>query len=265
MKPPSTALARSPIGVAVCLTALLWAAAGCDSKSRGEHQTPSSSDQEKVAESGDSQAAGGSEQEAAALTAPSPGSLGEYTADVDGDGALWAVIETSLGVIECELYEERAPQTVANFVGLATGKKRWLDPQSGDIREDSPFYEGVIFHRVIPGFLVQSGDRTGTGTSGPGYSIPDEFHPQLRHDQAGKLSMANRGRPDSAGSQWFITQTPAPHLNERHAVFGQCGDLDVVRRIATEPSGPDNRPKEPPAIAEITFKRAPAAATSAAK
>ncbi len=251
------------LAAAVSLTAVLLAAAGCDSKSRGENQTPSSSDQETMAESADSKAAGDSQQPAPA--APGPDALGRYTADIDGEGALWTVIETSLGVIECELYEERAPQTVANFVGLANGKKSWLDPQSGDIREDSPFYEGVIFHRVIPGFLIQSGDRTGTGAKGPGYSIPDEFHPKLGHDQAGKLSMANKGRPDSAGSQWFITQAPAPHLNERHAVFGQCSDLDVVRRIATVPTGPDNRPKEPPTIADITFKRAPSATASSAE
>ncbi|QDG54983.1 peptidylprolyl isomerase [Persicimonas caeni] len=234
----------------------MLAAAGCDSKSRGERQTPSSADEDKVAAAADVASAKTNEAAAKAKAeAPKASDLARYTADIQGSGALTATIETTLGVVKCELYEKQAPVTVANFVGLATGKKTWVDPQTGELRQNAPYYDGVEFHRVIPNFLIQAGDRTATGSSGPGYTLPDEFHPELRHDEAGVLSMANKGKPDSAGSQWFITEAPIPHLDNRHSVFGQCEDLDVVKKIARVPTGPQNRPKDPPKIESISFSR----------
>lgn len=241
---------------------LLVSLMGCDSKSRGERQTPASTDEETVAAAAEQDASANEAEKAEKAEPPKASDLARFTADIQGSGALTAAIETTLGVIECELYEERAPLTVTNFVGLATGKKSWMDPQSGELRYDQPFYEGVEFHRVIPNFLIQAGDRTGTGSSGPGYTISDEFDDELRHDDSGVLSMANKGKPDSGGSQWFITQTAIPHLDKRHSVFGKCKDLDVVKKIARVPAGPQNRPKDPPKIKRITFSRA---AVSSAK
>lgn len=252
--------------LAVVVLAAVLLAVGCDSKSRGEAQTAASEDADHVTSASQKQGSPKSSDEAsdsetpAATEAPRAGDLAAYTADIDGSGPLHALIETSMGTIDCRLYTDEAPLTVANFVGLATGKKEWVDPQSGELRKGEPFYDGVVFHRVIPNFLIQAGDRTGTGAAGPGYTIPDEFAPSLRHDKPGTLSMANKGKPDSAGSQWFITEAPIPHLDHRNAVFGRCEDLDVVKSIARVPTGPDNRPKEPPTIETIRFVRRSAAA-----
>ena len=236
--------------VTLLVLALLVLLSGCDSKSRGESQTPGSDDRDDKTE-----AAGESPGESSAQP-PEESDLAKYTSDLDGEGALHAIIQTSLGEIRCRLYPERAPVTVANFVGLARGEKAWKNPETGELETDKPFYDGVIFHRVIPNFMIQSGDRTGTGTGGPGYTLPDEFDPSLRHDEPGVLSMANKGEPDSGGSQFFILETPAPHLDERHSIFGKCEDMDIVRKIARVPTGPDNRPKKPPVIEDITFERA---------
>lgn len=185
--------------------------------------------------------------------------LEKFSADIPGEGTLHATIHTSLGVIECKLFEELAPITVANFIGLASGKKEWIDPASGHFQQDKPFYDGAEFHRVIPHFFIQAGDPTGTGTAGPGYTIADEIADELSHDLPGILSMANRGAPDTGGSQWFITEAPVPHLDGRHTIFGYCGDsLKVVRSIARVPTGPDDRPQEPPTISEIQLSRRPA-------
>jgi cyclophilin family peptidyl-prolyl cis-trans isomerase len=234
------------------LILLLVGLMGCDSKSRGERQNPSSEDQAKVAAADERDASTPANDKA---EPPDPSDLARFTADIEDTGALTAEIETTLGAIECELHEERAPLTVTNFVGLATGQKSWSDPQSGELRHGEPFYDGVVFHRVIPNFLIQAGDRTGTGVSGPGYTIDDEFDDELRHDDSGVLSMANKGKPDSGGSQWFITQTATPHLDNRHSVFGHCEDLEVINKIARVPAGPQNRPKDPPTIKNITFSR----------
>ena len=219
---------------------------GCDSKQRGEEQTPSTSDPQPAEQS---------ETDKVEVEAPKKSALERYTSALQGDGPLHAVIETSMGSIRCDLHEERAPLTVTNFVGLATGQKPWRDPDSDTVVEDKALYSGVVFHRVIPNFLIQSGDPTGSGTGGPGYTIPDEFHDELHHDRAGVLSMANRGEPDSGGSQWFILELPAPHLDQRHTVFGQCADLDVVRKISRVPTGPENRPRKPPVIESIDIVR----------
>lgn len=139
------------------------------------------------------------------------------------------VIETTLGKIAAELFPKEAPDTVANFVKLA----------------EKGFYDGVLFHRVIPKFMIQTGDPTGTGRGGPGWTILDEFHPKLRHDKAGILSMANAG-PDTGGSQFFITHGPTPHLDDRHAVFGRVIEgLDVVVKIGDAPRDRMDRPNTP--------------------
>lgn len=184
---------------------------------------------------------------------PEPTELEEFTSDL-GEGTLRATIKTTLGDIECVLEDERAPHTVANFVGLARGKLSWQDDETGEVVTGQPFYHGVIFHRVIPGFMIQTGDRSGTGTGSPGYTIPDEFHPELLHDRAGTLSMANAG-PDTGGSQFFITEGATPHLDNRHSVFGYCSSPDVVKAIASVPTDAQDRPKTPPKIESIWFER----------
>ena len=166
---------------------------------------------------------------------------------------LMARMQTSAGMIEIDLYDERAPQTVENFRALAMGEQSWTDPDTGDERTD-PLYAGTVFHRVIADFMIQGGDPAGDGSGGPGYTFADEFHPALRHDAAGVLSMANRG-PDTNGSQFFITLAPQPHLDDRHAVFGRVTDgMDVVEAIgATETDGQD-RPLEAVTIEAITVE-----------
>jgi peptidyl-prolyl cis-trans isomerase A (cyclophilin A) len=173
---------------------------------------------------------------------------------VPGDGQLYATLKTNHGDIKIQLFENRAPSTVANFVGLATGKRTWKDPKSGEQRND-PFYDGVIFHRVIPGFMIQGGDRTGTGRGGPGYKFEDEFHPELRHSKAGMLSMANSG-PNTNGSQFFITEGATPHLNDRHSVFGEVVDgMDVVNEIANVPRDGRDRPNNDVVIESVQVGR----------
>ncbi len=143
-----------------------------------------------------------------------------------GDG-LYAAFDTSMGSFTCRLDYAEAPLTCANFAGLAEGSQHWLDPETGSIRSD-PFYDGLIFHRVIDDFMIQGGCPLGNGTSGPGYAIPDEFSTSLTHSGAGILSMANSG-PDSGGSQFFITLKNTDWLDNKHAVFGEVVDgMDVV-------------------------------------
>src|SRR5262245_41310016 len=160
---------------------------------------------------------------------------------VPGNGQLHARLSTNLGEITVRLEEQRAPNTVKNFAGLAMGTIDWKDPKTGKSMRGTPLYEGVRFHRVIPRFMIQCGDpltrhpdmavRWGTGK--PGYTFADEFHRDLRHDSAGILSMANSG-PGTNGSQWFITEGPTPHLDNKHTVFGKVtSGLDVVHKIAT--------------------------------
>ena len=174
---------------------------------------------------------------------------------VPGDGQLFATLHTNHGDIKIKLFEDRAPSTVANFVGLATGKRTWTDPDSFE-PSNEPYYDGLIFHRVIPGFMIQGGDPTGTGRGGPGYRFADEFHPELRHTGPGILSMANAG-PNTNGSQFFITDAATPHLDNKHAVFGQVVDgLDVVSKIANVPADrAGNRPKEDVVIQKCVVSR----------
>ncbi|MFH5799813.1 peptidylprolyl isomerase [Haladaptatus sp. DYF46] len=155
---------------------------------------------------------------------------------------LTATLHTNHGDIEVRLFDERAPRTVGNFVGLATGEREWTDPQSGDRMTDQPLYDDVLFHRVIDDFMIQGGDPTGTGRGGPGYQFDDEFHPELSHDGPGILSMANSG-PNTNGSQFFITLDAQPHLDNRHAVFGEVIDgMDVVEEIGNVDTNPQDKP-----------------------
>jgi peptidyl-prolyl cis-trans isomerase A (cyclophilin A) len=157
---------------------------------------------------------------------------------------LTATLHTSEGDIDIELYDERVPNTVENFVGLATGEKEWEDPETGDTRTD-PLYDDIEFHRIIDDFMIQTGDPTGTGRGGPGYTFDDEFHDDLRHDSAGIVSMANRG-PNTNGSQFFITLDAQPHLDDKHAVFGDVIDgMDVVETIADVETDGQDKPKNP--------------------
>lgn len=168
--------------------------------------------------------------------------------------AVYAEFDTTEGRFTVRLFDEQAPNTVANFVGLAEGTREWTDPRTNR-RVRQPYYDNVIFHRVIDGFMIQGGDPLGAGTGGPGYTFPDEFHPALRHDRAGVLSMANRG-PNTNGGQFFITLAPTPHLDGRHAVFGEVVDgMDIVRAIGSAPTGRADRPLRDIIITTVRIER----------
>src|SRR5687767_3532601 len=157
---------------------------------------------------------------------------------------LYAKFETTLGAFTAELFEDKVPVTVGNFAGLAQGTKEWKHPKTGETHT-KPYFDGIIFHRVIQGFMIQGGDPLGQGYGGPGYQFEDEFHPELRHDRAGILSMANAG-PNSNGSQFFITLGPTPHLDRKHSVFGAVvKGLDVVQKIGAVPVDRNDRPVTP--------------------
>lgn len=167
---------------------------------------------------------------------------------------IYANMETSLGMIKIKLFHKRAPKTVANFVGLAEGTKEYIDPKTGD-KTKGKFYDGIIFHRVIPDFMIQCGDPLGKGTGGPGYQFEDEFHKELKHNKAGILSMANSG-PNTNGSQFFITEAPTPHLDNRHSVFGEVVEgIDVVHKIAQVKKDSMDKPKEDVMIKHLTIER----------
>ena len=168
--------------------------------------------------------------------------------------AVHAEFVTTEGSFTLKLFEDEVPNTVANFVGLAEGTKEWTDPRTLQ-KTTTPYYNGIIFHRVIDGFMIQGGDPLGQGVGGPGYEFADEFHPRLRHDRAGILSMANRG-PNTNGGQFFITLAPTPHLNDRHSVFGEVtSGMDIVRRIGSTPTCRQDRPVKDIQILEIKISR----------
>jgi peptidyl-prolyl cis-trans isomerase A (cyclophilin A) len=169
-------------------------------------------------------------------------------------GPLYATMKTSMGDIVVRLFDDKAPKTVANFVDLATGKKEWTDPKTGQ-KTNRPLYNGTIFHRVIPDFMIQGGDPLGNGTGGPGYRFEDEFNPDLRHSKSGILSMANAG-PNTNGSQFFITVKPTPWLDGRHSVFGEVvKGQEVVTAIVNTPRDPRDRPLKEVVIKEIVISR----------
>ncbi|HVO92204.1 MAG TPA: peptidylprolyl isomerase [Terriglobales bacterium] len=172
----------------------------------------------------------------------------------EGKGPLYATLKTSMGDVVVRLFEDKAPKTVANFVGLANGTKEWTDPKTGD-KVKRPLYNGTIFHRVIPGFMIQGGDPLGTGTGGPGYRFEDEFHPDLRHTKGGILSMANAG-PNTNGSQFFITLAPTLHLDNRHSVFGEVvKGQEVIVAIGNVPRDSRDRPVKDVVLKEVVISR----------
>ena len=170
---------------------------------------------------------------------------------------LYAHFQTTLGDFTAELNEKEAPVTVANFAGLASGSVEWTHPKSGQ-KQRTPYYDGIIFHRVIDNFMIQGGDPTGTGTGGPGFTIKDEFN-ALKHDKAGVLAMARTPRPNSAGSQFYITVTATPFLDGQqppYVVFGQVIEgVDVVQKIGKTPTAPGDRPITPVVINKVTIER----------
>jgi peptidyl-prolyl cis-trans isomerase A (cyclophilin A) len=170
-----------------------------------------------------------------------------------------AIIDTTAGKMTCTLFPEKAPIGVANFAGLARGTKDWINPATGRKMHGVPLYNGTVFHRVIPEFMIQGGDplsadleRAGTGD--PGYKFKNETSPDLLFDRPGRLAYANSG-PDTNGSQFFITEVPYPSLNGGYTIFGQCDDasVEVVKKIARLPRGPNDRPDDPPKIVKITI------------
>lgn len=191
-------------------------------------------------------------------------------------GKLFVTFKTTMGSFRCELFDTKAPLSVANFMGLGRGVRPFQDPKTQEWTK-APFYDGVVFHRVIDGFMIQTGDRTGSGRGGPGYFIADEFHKELRHDGPGYLSMANRNRIDpstgthmkdkktnealanTGSSQFFVTVAPTRHLDDRHAIFGKCDPKVPVKiskvRVQNRPPFADHRPFDPIKIESLVFER----------
>jgi peptidyl-prolyl cis-trans isomerase A (cyclophilin A) len=171
---------------------------------------------------------------------------------LSGSGTqLFADIDTSLGKLECELWPDKAPITVANFVGLARGLRPWKEK---DQWVKKPLYDGLLFHRVVKGFMIQGGDPNRDGSGGPGYSIPDEIWEDAHHDKRGLLCMANRG-PNTNGSQFFIMDGAAPHLDGGYTIFGKCGPDEVIEKLSSSPTVGD-RAVDPPKINKVVVRRA---------
>ncbi|HHW82533.1 MAG TPA: peptidylprolyl isomerase [Actinomycetales bacterium] len=170
-----------------------------------------------------------------------------------------ATLHTNFGDIVVNLFPNHAPETVSNFAGLATGAAEWTDPKTGETT-DSPLYNGTIFHRIIPGFMIQGGDPQGTGMGGPGYQFDDEIHPELNFTQPYMLAMANAGKMagrGTNGSQFFITVAPTTWLQGKHTIFGEVADEDskkVVDEIAATPTGPMDRPVKDVVIESIDIE-----------
>ena len=176
------------------------------------------------------------------------------TKDLGLGNGLFAVFKTNKGEWTIKLEEEKAPEMVENFVGLATGQKEYTDPNTRE-KSNQPFYDGTIFHRVIKDFMLQGGDRLGQGTGGPGYKFKDAFHPSLVHNEPGKLSMANAG-PNTNGSQFFITTVKCPWLDGKHAVFGSVvKGMENVLAIGNAPTGHMDRPREEVKIESVKIYR----------
>ena len=180
-----------------------------------------------------------------------------------------ALIDTTAGKLTCKLFPDKAPIGVANFIGLADGTKDWTSPVTHQKKHGVPLYDGTIFHRVIPNFMIQGGDPAGNGSGDPGYAFKNETSPDLKFDRPGRLAYANAG-PDTNGSQFFITEVPYPSLNGNYTIFGQCDDATValVKEIARMGRDANDRPYRPAKINHITIVKAgaaPAAKPSASK
>lgn len=178
--------------------------------------------------------------------------IADATKELKGSGPIVAKLETNKGTLQCKLFDDKAPGTVANFIGLATGKRAWRDPKSGEW-VNRPAYDGTTFHRIIKGFMIQGGDPKGNGSGEPGYVIKDEIWDGAKHDRAGLLCMANRG-PNTNGAQFFITDASAPHLDSSYTIFGECAPVEVVHEIANV-SVAGERPTQPVTIKSVTVSR----------
>jgi peptidyl-prolyl cis-trans isomerase A (cyclophilin A) len=185
--------------------------------------------------------------------------LDQALAGIPSEGELWVEFVTARGVIDCRLYEQLTPYTVANFVGLARGFRPWYDRDEDEWIEGAPYYDGTTFHRVIPGFMIQGGDPTATGRGNPGYVIPDELHPELGHD-GGALSMANKGS-NTGSAQFFIVLEPAGHLDGAHTVFGRCtaAAVAIANKIANVAVGENDKPVTDEVVQTVRIVRRPAA------
>lgn len=176
-----------------------------------------------------------------------------------------AVIDTTAGKLTCTLFPDKAPIGVANFIGLSNGTKDWTSPVTHQKKHGVPLYDGTIFHRVIPNFMIQGGDPMGTGTGDPGYQFKNETSPDLKFDRPGRLAYANAG-PDTNGSQFFITEVPYPSLNGGYTIFGQCDDASValVKQIARMGRDSNDLPFRPVKINHITIEHGGAKSSAAA-
>lgn len=165
-----------------------------------------------------------------------------------------AVMDTSMGRITCQFFQKQAPVAVANFIGLADGSKEWTDPATSKKMRHKPYYDGTTFHRVIPEFMIQGGDPTGTGTGDPGYAFDDELDPNLNFDVPGRLAMANSG-PNTNGSQFFITEAAYDSLNQHYTIFGQCDaeSVEVVKAIARVQADSNDKPRVPVYLKKVTI------------
>lgn len=168
----------------------------------------------------------------------------------------FVVMDTSMGRITCQFYQKQAPKAVANFIGLAEGTRDWTDPATKKVQHHKPYYDGTIFHRVIPEFMIQGGDPTGTGMGNPGYMFDDEFDPGLNFDRPGRLAMANSG-PNTNASQFFITEQATDFLDQHYTLFGQCDDpsVEVVKAIAHVERDSNDRPLSPVTLKKVTIVR----------
>ncbi len=179
-------------------------------------------------------------------------SLADATKDLKGSGGLVAKIDTNMGAMTCKLFDDKAPNTVANFVGLARGTRTWKDPASGEW-VSKPAYDGTVFHRIIKGFMIQGGDPKGNGSGEPGYVIKDEIWEGAKHDRAGLLCMANRGH-NTNGAQFFITDAAAAHLDSNYTIFGECSPVETVHAIAAVAVNGE-RPEKTVTIKTVTVSR----------
>jgi len=202
---------------------------------------------------------------AAAQTAPATKSVPAKPA-ATAPAEPTAVIRTTAGNLTCTLFPKKAPLGVANFIGLARGTKDWTSPVTGLKKHGVPLYDGTIFHRVIPEFMIQGGDAKGDGTGDPGYQFKNETSGDLLFDRPGRLAYANAG-PDTNGSQFFITEVPYPSLNGGYTIFGQCDDasVELVKKIARMPRGAQDMPVHPVKILHITIAHTGTAHVTTAK
>ena len=199
--------------------------------------------------------------------APAPAKNPAAPPAPERDPGLYMIINTSLGTITAQLYEKEAPGTVANFVALARGTKPYKNKAGAMVK--GPYFTNLLFHRVIPGFMIQTGDQTGTGAGDCGFTIKDEIVPTLKYDKPGRLGLARLDSPNTGSCQFFITDAPYPSLSGQYTIFGQVVEgQEIVGKIAAVPRDPSDKPRTPVKLVSMTIKRygpAPAAATPAKK